>query len=177
MKRPVIWMLAISFLTLGLGATEDGAAAAAKKTGYSLLDAYVTCFKEMATQGSGTSWEGLEKKLQAMASEASRAKEAGEISLVFYSRYARILALTKLVIQPDRGSLLAPVLVPEIMDFVKDVTGEDFLARTGGATIGQLANALAEEMVNLQIYLDTLDKRNSMRKKVDEGKIGLPDKT
>ena len=173
MKRLGSWLLGISLLAVGLCAME-GDAAAPKKAGYALLDMYIKSFQEMARQG--TTVQGLEANLQAMAAEASKAKEAAEINLVFYSRFARILALTKLVIEPDRGSLLAPIVVPEIMDFVKDVTGEDFLTRTGGATIGQLANALAEELVNLQIYLDTLDKREAMRKKLDEGMAGPPKK-
>jgi hypothetical protein len=173
MKRLGIWLLGISVLALGLGAIGGGVAAL-KKGGYTLLDMYVKSFQEMATQG--TSLEGLETNLQAMAAEAKKAKEAGEINLVFYSRYARILALTKLIIKPDPGNLLMPVIDREIADFLKDVTGEDVVARTGGVAIGQVANALAEEMINLQIYLDTLDKREAMRKKLDEGMTGPPAK-
>jgi len=173
MKRLGIWLLGISVLTLSMSAME-GETSALKKGGYTLLDMYIRSFQEMARLG--TTGDRLEAYLQTMAAEAKKAREAGEVNLVFYSRFARILALTKLVIEPDRGSLLAPIVVPEIMDFVKDVTGEDILTRTGGATIGQLANALAEELVNLQIYLDTLDKREAMRKKLDEGMAGSPKK-
>jgi hypothetical protein len=173
MKRWGTWLLGISLLAVGLSAMEDDAAAP-KKAGYTLLDMYIKSFQEMARQG--TTVQGLEANLQAMAAEASKAKEAAEINLVFYSRFARILALTKLVIEPDRGSLLAPIVVPEIADFVKDVTGEDYITRTGAAAIGQMANALAEELINLQIYLDTLDKRDAMRKKLDESMPGPPKK-
>ena len=49
------------------------------------------------------------------------------------------------------------------------MTGEDLATGTGPAAIAQVANALAEEVVNLQIYLDTLEKRQAVRRKLDEG--------
>jgi hypothetical protein len=128
----------------------------------------------MAAQGTTAS--GLEANLQAIAAEARKAKEAGEIDLVFTSHFARILALTKLVIAPDPGNLLMPVIDREIADFLKDVTGEDVSARTGPLAVGRVANAIAEELVNLQIYLDSLDKREAIRKKLDEGMTGSPRK-
>jgi hypothetical protein len=173
MKRIGIWLLGFSILTLGLGAVENKAAAV-KKAGYTLLDMYIQGFQEMARQG--ITGEGFEANLQAIAAEAKKAKDAGEINLVFSSRFARVLALTKLIIKPDPGNLLMPVIDREIADFLKDVTGEDIIARTGAAAVGKVANALAEELINLQIYLDTLDKREAMRKKLDEGMIGSPEK-
>jgi hypothetical protein len=173
MKRFGTGLLVISLLAVGLSARE-GETAAVKKAGYALLDTYIKSFQEMATQG--TTGEGLEKNLQAIAAEAKKAKEAGEVDLVFFSRFARVLALTKLIVKPDPGNILMPIIDREIADFLKDVTGEDVEARTGAAAVGKVANALAEELINLQIYLDTLDKRNAMRKKLDEGMIGSPDK-
>ncbi|MCX6570852.1 MAG: hypothetical protein NT006_05440 [Candidatus Aminicenantes bacterium] len=165
--------MGVCILSLNLSAMEGGAAAM-KKAGYTLLDMYVKSFQEMAARGTGSG--ELETNLQAMATEAKKAKEAGEINLVFYAHYARILALTKLIVNPDPGNLLMPVIDREIADFLKDVTGEDVIARTGSVAIGQMANALAEELINLQIYLDTLEKREAMRKKLDEGMTGPPKK-
>ena len=173
MKRLGVWLLGVCILSLNLSAMEGGAAAM-KKAGYTLLDMYVKSFQEMAARG--TSSGELETNLQAMATEAKKAKEAGEINLVFYAHYARILALTKLLVNPDPGNLLMPVIDREIADFLKNVTGKDVIARTGSVAIGQVANALAEELINLQIYLDTLEKREAMRKKLDEGMTGPPKK-
>ncbi len=174
MRRWGAWLLGISLLAVGLSAME-GSPAAPKKGGYTLLDMYIKSFQEMATQG--TSVEGLEKNLQAMAAETIKAKDAGEINLVFYARFTRVLALTKLIIKPDPGSLLMPVIDREVADFLMDVTGERVVPPLqGSAAIGQVANAFAEELINLQIYLDTLDKREAMRKKFDEGMAGSPDK-
>lgn len=160
-------ILLICLAALRLGALE-APADQTKKAGYALLDAYVKSFQEMAAQGSGAD---LENRLRAMAADAKKAKDAGEVNLVFYSRYARLLAMTKLLVQPDAGNILMPVIDREVTDFLLDVTGEEPLAfRAGGArAVGQVANAIAEEIINLQIYLDTLDKREAMRKKLDEG--------
>ena len=174
MKRLGVWLLGVCILSLNLSAMEGGAAAM-KKAGYALLDMYMKSFQEMAARGTNSG--ELETNLQAMATEAKKAKEAGEINLVFYAHFARILALTKLIVNPDPGNLLMPVIDREIADFLKDVTGEDVIARTGSVVaIGQVANALAEELINLQIYLDTLEKREAMRKKLDEGMTGPPKK-
>jgi hypothetical protein len=108
--------------------------AALKKGGYALLDMYIKGFQEMARQG--TTVEGFEANLQSIAAEAKKAKETGEINLVFSTRFARVLALTKLIVKPDPGSILTPVIDREIADFLKDVMGEDYVARKGTAAIG-----------------------------------------
>jgi len=172
MRRSGICLLGLLVLTLGLSAVEEGPAAP-KKGGYALLDRYIKGFQEMARLG--ITGEGFEANLQSIAAEAKRAKESGEIDLVFSTRFARVLALTKLIIKPDPANILLPVIDREIADFLKDVTGEDVAAGKGPA-IGQIANALAEEMINLQLYLDTLDKREALRKELDEGMAASPAK-
>jgi len=168
MKTKGIWAaILICFWATNLSALDDNAVQV-KRAGYALLDMYVKSFQEMATQGSGASL--VEDRLQAMAADAKKAKEAGEINLVFYSRYARLLAVTKLLVQPDKGNILIPVIDREVTDFLLDITGEEPIAYKAGGppAIGQVANALAEEIINLQIYLDTLAKREALRKKLDE---------
>jgi hypothetical protein len=171
MIRKGIWAAMACVLVANLGAVEN-LGAPAKKAGYLLLDQYVTSFREMATRGA--SGADLENRLRAMASDAKKARETGDINLVFYSRYARILAITKLLVQPDQGDILIPIIDREVTDFLLDITGEDPIAYKAGGppAIGQVANALAEEIVNLQIYLDTLDKREAIRKKLDEAVTG-----
>jgi hypothetical protein len=172
MKRTLIGLLGIALLTFGLNAAED--AAAPKKAGYVLLDSYIRCFQQLAR--TETTREGFEASIDAIAAEAKKAREAAETDLVFSSRFARVLALTKLLMKPDPGGILKPVIDREIADFLGDVTGEAVTEGPGPAALGQVANAIAEELVNLQIYLDTLDKRREMRKALDEGMTGPPKK-
>jgi len=174
MMRKGIGILAlVCVLAGGLAAMDDGPAPATK-AGYALLNLYVKSFQEMATRGS--TGLDMENRLRTMAAEAKRALDAGEINLVFSSRYARILAVTKLVVTPDESKILVPVIDRELTEFLWAVTGEDAAAwyKAGGpSAIGMVANALAEEIINLQIYLDTLDKREAIRKKLDE-RISTP---
>ena len=120
----------------------------------------------MATPGSGSGV--LEASLQKIAAETKTAKEKGEIDQVFYAHFSRILAMTELFVKPDPGNILKPGIDPIAADFVRDITGEDLITSGGAPAIGQVANAMAEEIVNLQIYLDTLDKRVGIRQKLDE---------
>ncbi|MFZ2054725.1 MAG: hypothetical protein WAU81_11060 [Candidatus Aminicenantales bacterium] len=146
-------------------AAMDNPANAKEKTGYVLLDLFIVSFRDMVTKGTT---DDLEPTLLKMASELRKAREAGEIDAVFYARLSRILAITKLVIVPDPGGMLGPVINRELLFFVHDITGEDFKREGGAAAINQVANAIAEEILNLQIYLDTKDKREALRRKLDE---------
>jgi hypothetical protein len=160
-------VLALAFLALFSFhlAAMDNPANPKERAGYALLDLFITSFRDMVTKGTS---EALESTLLKMASELNKARETGEIDAVFYARLGRILAMTKLVIVPDPGGMLAPVINREMLFFVHDITGEDLNREGGPAVIGQVANAIAEEILNLQIYLDTKDKREALRKKLDE---------
>lgn len=165
MKKKAIVLAVLALFCSGFAGT-DGVADSNEKAGYALLDMYIRSFQEMAAQGTGGA-EVLETHLAKMANDVRKAREAGEIDLVFHTRFARILAMTKLFVKPDPENILKPVIERELADFLKDVTGEE-VTRSGGApAIGQVANALAEELINLQIYLDTKGTREALRKKLD----------
>jgi hypothetical protein len=172
-KRSMGLVLTVYLSALGLAAFE-GSPAPAAKAGSVLLDQYVKCFQEMATRGTGGK-DFLEPYLLKMAADTKKAKEQNEIDLVFYTHFSRLLAMTKLLVEPDPGKILWPIIDREAANFVKDVTGEDLVTSGGAPAIGQVANALAEEIVNLQVYLDTADKRMAIRKKM-EGSLAGPKK-
>jgi hypothetical protein len=159
---PVILVCALSLPLLSF----DSPSAPVKKVGYALLDMYVTCFHEMATKGTGGPGSNLlEKNLEMMENETKKAKDQAEIDPYFYTHFSRLLALTKLLVTPDPAKILKPMIDQEVADFIKDVTGEDLIASGGAPAIGQVAGAMTEEIINLQIYLDTLDKREALRRK------------
>jgi len=158
----VFWFLALFSFNL---AAMESPANSKEKAGYTLLDQFITAFAEMATKGTT---ETLEPTLVRMASELKKAREAGEIDAVFYGRFARFPVITKLLSVPDPSGVIGPVVDRELYFFVHDMIGEDFKKEGGHAAINQVANAIAEEILNLQIYLDTKDKREAMRKKLDE---------
>ena len=164
------WLAAgvVAVLVSGsLGVAGDiGSPVAQKKAGEALLDEYIQPLREMAQHGSTKTVEFLEQWLQKMAVEARKAKEAGEIDAYFFAWYVRILAMTRLFIAPDPGRVLAPVIDRELADFLMDTLGEAPVASTGGEALGQVAKALATEVVNLQVYLDTKPKREDLMKKL-----------
>lgn len=161
-KISVFWLLALFSLNL---AAMDNSAGPKEKAGYALLDLFITSFRDMVKRETA---EGLESTLLNLASELKKARETGGIDAVFHARLSRVLAITKLVTTPDPGGMLGPVINRELLFFVHDVTGEDLKREGGPGAINQVANALAEEILNLQIYLDTKDKREALRKKLDE---------
>jgi hypothetical protein len=157
-----------------LGATENARATASPtpvQAGYALLDQFVDTFHQVATEGTG-SLLAVEERLQAIMALARKDKDGGKITPAFFARFNRLLAVTKLVMAPDEGGILVPVIGRTLEDFVGDMTGESLAEKGGPKAIGAVANAIAEEIVNLQIYLDTLDKREALRKKLDERASG-----
>ena len=134
-------------------------------TGTTLLDLFIDSLREMAQRGTP---ENNEKRLQEVMIAANKAREAKTIDSVFFLRFNRMLAVTKLVIVPDPGGILAPVIEVVLGAFVQDMTGRSFREGKGPEAVNMVANALAQEIINLQIYLDTLDRRQALQKKIDE---------
>jgi hypothetical protein len=155
MSRRSVCMILLCLMTFGLALAAEGPAPVSKKAGYALIDLYITVFKNMSLMGTNKT---LDSDLDKMMSEAKKAKAAGDIDAVFLSRYSRMIAMTKLITMKDPEKTIAPVLNAELARFVMDVLGEEPKPEGPGA-IGQIANALAFAIVDLQIYLDTLNSR------------------
>jgi len=151
---------------------EDGATTPAAKddAGYVLLDKIVAGFKTMAEKGSG-GYEGVNNLLEEAMAEAKAARAQGKIDAPFFSRYRRLLLVAKLAIVDspyDREGILDEFIVREINSFVDDVTGERGSLEAKGDNkrgIGSVAGAMAEEIINLHIYLDGLKQRPELLKK------------
>jgi hypothetical protein len=155
MLRKSVGSILLCFMTLGLALSAEGPLPASKKAGYALIDLYILAFKNMALVGTNTT---LDVDLDKMMAEAKRAKAAGDIDKVFLSRYARLIAITKLITLKDPEKTIAPVLNAELGRFVMDILGEE-MKPDGPGALGQMANAMAFAIVDLQIYLDTLESR------------------
>ncbi len=157
MKKKWFVGLTLIFLAASL-APAEGPAPAERKGGYAVLDSYVAAFREMAMKGT----KGvLESNLNAIMAAAVKAKAQGEVDDVFYSRFARLMAVTKLTLVPDSDQILKPIAEKEIRRFVGDVLGND-AAAAPEIGLGQFAGSLAQEILNLQLYLDTKDQRKKL---------------
>jgi len=148
-------------------AREDSNRASAA-TGTALLDLFIDHLRDMAQRGTP---EAIETRLQELMTAANKARTAKTIDAVFFSRFNRMLAITKLVSTPDSSGILAPVIDSELSDFVQDKLGHAGFREEGGKgpkAINYVATALAEEIIDLQIYLDNLGRRQFLQRKIDE---------
>ena len=72
-----------------------------------------------------------------------------------------------MVMTPDPGGILTPVIDRELGQFVGNVLGEEWKGSGPGA-IGQVANAIATEIIDLQMYMDNLEAREKLRQAWDD---------
>lgn len=144
--------------------------------GTALLDLFLDHLREMAQMGKP---EVLEPRLQEMMIAAKKAREAKTIDPVFFRRFNRMLAVTKLVATPDESAVLGPVIEQALGDFVLDKLGLPGFREEGGKgpkAINWIAQALASEIIDLQIYLDTFGQRQALQKKIEERMATPPKK-
>jgi len=144
--------------------------------GTALLDLFLDHLREMAQSGKT---EVLEPRLQEIMIAAKKAREEKTIDPVFFRRFNRMLAVTKLVATPDESGVLGPVIEQVLGDFVLDKLGLQGFREEGGKgpkAINWVAQALASEIIDLQIYLDTFGQRQALQKKIEERMATLPKK-
>lgn len=137
-----------------------------KQAGYALLDKVISTFKGLAEKGTG----GREKvipALEEMMADAKKAKDQGQIDPVFFNRYNRLLMVMRLLLVEDEEGILGPVIEREVGEFLWDVTGIK-LDSSGKKAIGSVSQAIADELVDLHLYLDNIEKKQELKKKLDE---------
>jgi hypothetical protein len=167
MFRKIMCFAVFAALVVPVFAGNPDGAAMDKKAAYALLDGIGQMFHQMAMTGTG-GVEKLEKGIQQFMADAKKAKDQNQINPVFYRRYARLLAIIKLVMAPDPGGILSPIIDRELGQFVGVVLGEEWKGGGKAGSIGLVANAIAEEIIDLQMYMDNLEVREKLRKAWDE---------
>ncbi len=148
----------ILFIFIGLFCTN---LFAADKAGYALLDKIIVFFQDMAEKGTGGP-KKVEPFLQELMAEVKKSKVQAMIDPVFFKRYTRLLMVLKLAIVEDPEGILGPLIKRESSRFIEDVTGEEFHFEGKGG-IGAIADALAEEILNLRLYLDNIERKAKLK--------------
>jgi hypothetical protein len=163
--KHVIWIAVFCLAVSGLVSAKEGCfvpvagvagaatAAPTKAPGYQLLDGLANIF--MVPYGNESEFQG---RVDALMKQLRLALEQKEIPLPFYTRFHRMLGICRLVTIKDPEGVLKPAMQAEIDDFVQTVVGVE----PGSDKLPHIALALEEEIVNLQIYLDTLPARQAM---------------
>ncbi|OGD19728.1 MAG: hypothetical protein A2Y69_06830 [Candidatus Aminicenantes bacterium RBG_13_59_9] len=145
-------------------AAQKAAQTAGIKVAVSLLDKLTGTFKEMAETGTGDR-AVLEKAMQEIITEARQARAQKQVDAVFFFKFNRLITIIQLAIVEDPKGILAPLVDREVGDFIEEVTGERIVLPSKGGKgvgIGLIAGALADEILNLRIYLETLPRREAL---------------
>jgi len=140
----------------------------ADEAGYALLESLVVAFSDMARTGKG-GFEDVNPILQRQMAMLKKARSQNQVEALFYNRYHRILEVLKLTIrkkETDPEGILDNFTHQEIKKFIMDVTGADAtIPPPENRGIGAIAGIIAEEIINLHLYLDSrLEKENVMKK-------------
>jgi hypothetical protein len=170
MLRKSICLSVLICLAVPLLAEDPSAVPVDKKVGYALLDALGQAFRQMAATGSG-GVENMTRAVEGFMVDAKKARAENQIDAVFFARYGRILGIIKLVVAPDPSGILSHMIDQELRTFVYDILGEDW-RDSGPGAINQVANSIADEIINLHLYLDNLEMREKLRKAWDKSMPG-----
>lgn len=159
-SHPFIFLLLIAMIPV----TEAMAQQAPPKDGYALLDSLITVFDVLSTDRDY--YQKAINVVSGLMVEARRAQENNLIDKIFFTRYHRLLSIIKLTLDPDPEKILTPVIDVVLDDFIYEVLGESW--KIGQERkIGILAEAVLNEIVNLQLYLDNLEKKERLIKEWD----------
>ena len=161
MLRKATVIISVLLLWTSLAHAKMDSNGGTDEAAYALLDKLVLSFKDMAERGTGG--EAVSNALNEIMAAAKKTESQGQIDPVFSRRFKQILVILKLAITEDKEGILEPVIEREIEEFVKDVFGETRadVDKKGKPVIGigQVAGAVAEEILNLRIYLDTKEEK------------------
>ena len=162
MFKKATLILCALFLCVSLCPADMTGNGGEDEAAYALLDKLVLAFRTMAEKGTGGK-DVVNNALNEIMATARTAKEQGQLDPVFSRRFRRILITLRLAIVEDKEGILEPLIKREIGDFVLDIYGELGVPidKKGEPAIGigRIAGAVAEEILNLQIYLDTKEEK------------------
>ena len=162
MTRKIIILCSLCLFCINLNAINNVNFKPADKAGYILLDKLVDNFMQMAEKGNSVMAD-MDKAVNNLMADANKAKAQGQIEPVFYKRYTRILMLLRLIKHNDPEGILWPLMEREIFNVVTDVKGEEVTDIKGAKGIVVFADAIAEEILILQLYLDNKENRIKLR--------------
>jgi hypothetical protein len=142
-----------------------------EEAGYILLDQVLGMFQGMAATGSGGK-DKVEKGLDGMMATLKKEYAEGRIDPVFFRGYQRLLMVIKLALVEDQEGIFGPLIQKEVGGYILEMMGEEVdLLKT--KSIGAVANAIAQGILSLHLYLDTKKDREKLMEKW-ESQLGPP---
>ncbi|NPV83639.1 MAG: hypothetical protein HPY46_08680 [Candidatus Aminicenantes bacterium] len=166
-KRKIMeWWLSIFLLLIAMiPVTEAMAQQAPPKDGYALLDSLSQVFDVISTDRDYL--QKVNQLITGLMVEARRARDKNLIDRVFFARYHRLLGLIKLTLDPDPEKILTPVIDQVVEDFIREVLTEDWRAERSENML-LLATAIRDEIINLRLHLDDLEKKERLIREWDQ---------
>jgi len=167
-KTALALVIGFALVLTGTSAENFSASSFDKNVGYSLIAELSRSFQNMAQSDVGGP-AAVTHVLTALMKDAKQARKDAKINAVFFQRFSRILRIlyTAVLADPDKTGILMPLIEREMGDFVLEATGESW-SGSGRSGIGQLANAVAQSIIDLHIYLDTMDQRENIMKSFED---------
>ncbi len=163
--RKTVWFFILAAFLAGMSIPAHGqlwpAANAAGKAepGFVLLDRILVMFQKMAASGSGGR-EAVAKGLEDIFNEAVQAKTRAQIDPVFFRKFNRLLMIMRMNFLADSKGILQDAVNRLTADFVEEIAGvRPALDKDGMVGLGAMAGALAEEIVNLRLHLESRDRK------------------
>lgn len=144
-----------------------------ERAGYALLDQVIGMFQGMAATGSGGK-DKVEKGLDGMMAALKKEYAENRIDPVFFRGYQRLLVVIKLALVEDPEGIFGPLIQKEVGGYILETTGEE-VNLLEAKSIGPVANAIAQGILSLHLYLDTKKDREKLMEEM-ESKVGPPTK-
>ncbi len=169
MIRKIVVSLSVCIL-LGTFASFAGEKNTTHNTGYALLENLMTELTKSIRPGNKPS--DLEKIVDQLMAATQKARKTGTIDAVFSHRYAKMLSIVKLSRLKDPENLLWPLVEKTVGDYVESIEGKRpgdhfkkmYVDHGGQFGLAVIAGAVFNEVINLHIYLDTKEKRQTLLK-------------
>ncbi len=161
----LVLVAAVPVVALAGDSISGQTQAADAKAGAVLLDKLTATFKHLAESGSGNR-AALEQTMGGLITEARQARAQKQLDAVFYFKFNRLMSVIQMAVVEDPNDLLNPIFYREDGDFIEEVTGEKAALpshKGGGVGLAAIADALANEILNLRLYLETLPRREALR--------------
>ena len=160
-KKLTLVLLLLVFVS-GVWAFEDTRPTPTPKeedAGYVLLGRLIGMFQDMAATGSGGR-DKIDPVIEGIMADTKKALSEKRIDHYFFRHFQRILLVIKLTIVEDKEGILAPLIDREAREFVADMMGTQ--SAQDSSSIGVLAMALQNGILNIQLYLDTKEQRKKL---------------
>lgn len=170
MLKKYVLVLTLVILVGGpmFAAKNTSQPAAEEEAGYAMLTSLVGSFTSLAQAGTG-GYELVNEMIQERMQELKKARQQEQVDPIFFRRYHKMLVAIKLVIMDldyDSEGILNDHVGDFLSAYIYEISGErPELPPREHRGLGAVAGAIAEEILNLHLYLEGKKDRAALMEK------------